>query len=91
MAEAKPILLHEDVRHTRGRSPTAPTPSWAGLVTHKNTPPARCRRGILAAKGKNKGKPFFEHEKTPETQVFREFWLEVTPGFESLQGNFASC
>ena len=91
MAEAKPILLHEDVRHTRGRSPIAPTPSWAGLVTHKNTPPARCRRGILAAKGKNKGKPFFEHGKAPETQVFREFWLEVTPGFESPRGDFTSC
>lgn len=27
-------------------------------------------------------KPAFGHEKTPETQAFREFWLEVTPGFE---------
>ena len=27
-------------------------------------------------------KPVFGHEKTPETPVFRELCLEVTPGFE---------
>ena len=34
-------------------------------------------------------KPAFGHEKTPETQVFREFWLEVTPGFEPGNEGFA--
>lgn len=31
-------------------------------------------------------KPVFGHEKTPETSMFREFWLEVTPGFELERG-----
>ena len=34
-------------------------------------------------------KPVFGHEKTPETPVFREFWLEVTPGFEPGNEGFA--
>ena len=34
-------------------------------------------------------KPVSGHEKTPETQAFREFWLEVTPGFEPGNEGFA--
>jgi len=37
---------------------------------------------FLPLERNNKEKPAFGHEKTPETPVFREFWLEVTPGFE---------
>ena len=38
---------------------------------------------------KTRLKPAFRHEKTPETQAFREFWLEVTPGFEPGNEGFA--
>ena len=34
-------------------------------------------------------KPVSGHEKAPETQVFRELWLEVTPGFEPGNEGFA--
>ena len=34
-------------------------------------------------------KPVFRHEKTPETPVLRELWLEVTPGFEPGNEGFA--
>ena len=40
-------------------------------------------------KAKNKAKTCFRAQKTPETQVFREFWLEVTPGFEPGNEGFA--
>ena len=38
---------------------------------------------------KTRLKPVSGHEKTPETQAFREFWLEVTPGFEPGNEGFA--
>ena len=38
---------------------------------------------------KTRLKPVFGHKKTPETQAFREFWLEVTPGFEPGNEGFA--
>ena len=34
-------------------------------------------------------KPVFGHKKAPETQVFRELCLEVTPGFEPGNEGFA--
>ena len=61
------------------------------MKTCPDAPPAERLTLRLPHRTKSKTNPTSGHKKTPETPVFREFWLEVTPGFESPWGDFTSC